>query len=138
MQAIAGAVRGDAGAREAVAELLDELAGAGWQNLVAALRGVLDGERDVDALADAHNLDRQDYLILTKVLATLTGGPPAPAAPSSPESAVDEAAFLVAIQRWLASPDGLAAFADIQARNLAEAEMLSALVERFQAAQSEG
>ncbi len=137
VQAIAGAVRGDAGAREAAAELLDGLAQAGGQNFVAALRRVLDGARDPDALADAHNLNSLTYLILTKALAALAGPPPAPApaAPSSPESAVDEAAMLAALQRWLASPDGLAAFADLQARNLPESEMLSALVERFLTAQ---
>jgi len=40
----------------------------GWGNVVAALRAILGGARDAEALADAHNLDRKDYLIVIQVL----------------------------------------------------------------------
>ena len=45
----------------------------GWGDLVAAMGRVREGARDADALAEEQELDRQDYLILTKVLAAVEG-----------------------------------------------------------------
>jgi hypothetical protein len=39
----------------------------GWNNLVASLRRILDGERSADALVDA--LDEEDTLIVGTILA---------------------------------------------------------------------
>ncbi len=61
---------------EARAELRSSLlkgfeANDSWRNLSKALVAVLDGERDAEALVEAHGLDATDYLVLTKVLETV-------------------------------------------------------------------
>ena len=60
-------------AKEAVAQLLELLDQTDYRNLSAALRRVLDGERNAEALAEAHNLDGEDYIILCKVLEVVRG-----------------------------------------------------------------
>ena len=80
------------------------------------------GERDAEALADAHNLHGTHYLILTKVLEALAGEASTP----------DAGAGMAELQRWLASPDGLAALEELQAQNLSDEELMQALLQRFQ------
>jgi tetratricopeptide (TPR) repeat protein len=74
IEVIKAAAQGVAQTQEAVQEFLQGLAQtADWRNLAAALQEVMAGERDADALADGHNLDRADYLILLKVLEAVKG-----------------------------------------------------------------
>ena len=72
VQALAAAAQPPAGSEPAGGwshGLLDQLAQtADWRNLAAALRRVLAGARDADALADELDLDRTDYLILRKAV----------------------------------------------------------------------
>ena len=76
VQAVAAAARGDAQARAAVAELLGQLARTDdLCNLAAALRRVLEGARDAEALAEELALDCIDYLILHKALEALEAPP---------------------------------------------------------------
>lgn len=74
VELLAAAAQGDAEAGEALGAQLDELAATpNWGALVAALRRVLAGERDGEALAV--DLDEVDGAILAQVLATLEAGP---------------------------------------------------------------
>jgi tetratricopeptide (TPR) repeat protein len=56
-------------ARPALDQALDQLATNGWTELVVALRGILDGRRDEDALCES--LDREDSLIVHTILHAL-------------------------------------------------------------------
>lgn len=69
-QRVAHAAKADDASRQQLREQLFASMAAtnSWRNLAAALDQVLDGARVAEALADAHDLDRLDYLILTKVL----------------------------------------------------------------------
>jgi tetratricopeptide (TPR) repeat protein len=68
--AVAAAAQGDAEATRQLAPFLDQMgATTDWGNLVAALRRVLAGERDPEALAEG--LDTTDRVILAATLAAL-------------------------------------------------------------------
>lgn len=74
IELLAAAAQGDAEADEALGAQLDELAAtADWGALVAALRRVLAGERDSEALAVG--LDEVDRAVLAEVLAKLEAEP---------------------------------------------------------------
>jgi tetratricopeptide (TPR) repeat protein len=60
------AVVGDPSRRPALDEILARMAQHGWMKLVGALRCILDGERDGDALCEP--LDREDSVIVGAVL----------------------------------------------------------------------
>ena len=52
---------------------LTNAADHGWDHVVGALRAILDGARDAEALVDAHDLDREDYLIVLRALEAVEG-----------------------------------------------------------------
>ncbi len=67
--AVVVAARGNQEARQQVEELCTKLAETkDWKNLSAAIRRILAGERDHDALADSLNLDREDALVVRRIL----------------------------------------------------------------------
>ena len=66
--AIAAAAQGDAQAREAVEAVLPQLEERGWK-IAAPTRRIWSGERDWHSLAE--DLDRQDALLILRVLETI-------------------------------------------------------------------
>ena len=66
LMAAAAAAAADPALRPALGEVLEGMSQHGWQHLVGALRRVVDGERDEDALCNG--LDRENSLIVGAVL----------------------------------------------------------------------
>ena len=56
----------DAEVREQLLPALDDMAQRGWTNLIAAIRQILDGERDETTLLDP--LDLEDSMIIQTIL----------------------------------------------------------------------
>ena len=120
----------------------------GWTAVVAALRDLLAGARDADALADKHNLDREDYLIVCKTLEALAGGAVHESATNArmggaaPEAAPDQEAqaraLMAALQAWVETPAGQSALRELQAQGLGEEALVMGLLQRFIAAQAGG
>ncbi len=74
IEAIAAAAQGDEQARAAVKASLPQIEEAGWR-IADATRRVWAGERDWQALAE--ELDREDGLLILRVLETIAGTEPA-------------------------------------------------------------
>jgi hypothetical protein len=107
--------------------------------VAAALRDVLAGARDADALADKHNLDGRSYLIVVKTLEALAGEEPAGVGTPEPPPTAGEAAQMEAaaraFQAWLNTPSGQAALREVQAQGLGGETAIMALLRRFMAEQ---
>ncbi|MEA3396625.1 MAG: hypothetical protein U9R05_04100, partial [Chloroflexota bacterium] len=54
---------------------LVQLSDNGWPTTIAALRAIVEGTRDPDALAEELELSRKSYLIVVKTLESLAGAP---------------------------------------------------------------
>lgn len=126
---------------------LQQFAEHGWTAVVAALRAILAGARDADALADAHNLDGEDYLIVCKTLEALAGGAPVaanahsrPAAPPevAPDQEAQARALMAALEAWVATPPGQSALRELQSQGVGEEALIMGLLQRFAAAQAGG
>jgi len=57
--------------REQLEPMLDEMAQHGWTNLIAAIRRVLNGERDAETICESLRLDLEDSMILLAALERL-------------------------------------------------------------------
>jgi tetratricopeptide (TPR) repeat protein len=93
LAALVAAVHGDQDAAAAVDKTLTRAAGSqDWADLAAALRRILDGDRDPDTLLTG--LDPIDTAILTRALDAVTGRltlqPPQPAETPNPDPATRE------------------------------------------------
>ena len=64
--AVVMAIGGDTAAQEQLSEMLQTRAQNGWTNLVAAIRRILDGDRDETTLFDS--LDPEDSMIIQTIL----------------------------------------------------------------------
>lgn len=73
IQTVAAVAQGNANAKSEVEKILPQLEAGGWQNLVAAIRRMLTGEKEVDSLCA--ELDREDAYIVRRILAVLSGEP---------------------------------------------------------------
>lgn len=124
---------------------LQRLDSTDYRFLAAALRDLLAGACDADALADQHNLDGEDYLIVLKTLEMAAGGavhesatnPRMGAAPAevSPDQEAQARALMAALQAWVETPAGQSALRELQAQGLGEEALVMGLLQRFAASQ---
>ena len=70
IQTVAAAVQGNTNAKSEVENILPQLEAGDWQNLVAAIRCMLAGEKDVDTLCA--ELDLEDAYIVRRIFAALS------------------------------------------------------------------
>src|SRR5205814_1607389 len=78
-----------------------------WRNVVAAIRKILDGERDLEALRG--ELDRTDFVIIHTILAQLSGTAPAAPNPATPQPSDASAAIARIRQQWAPIVDAIIA-----------------------------
>jgi hypothetical protein len=85
------ACKGNAEAKQQLEPELQDWEKHGWTAVVAAIRQILSGTRDLDALTDG--IDRTDALIVRRILEGIQGPPPQPSPyEGEGESARDEGA----------------------------------------------
>jgi len=139
--AVVACCEGEDAARDEVGMALSDLASRNeWRGLSDALRCVLEGERDRDALVAG--LDEVDTELLDLTLGTLAGDMAMRERLASlTQAALDKAekraqAVQEAFAAWLETPPGQAAMREVQAQGLEDEPALTALLERFASAQS--
>ena len=126
--AIAAAAQGDAQAREAVEAELPQLEEDGWK-IAAATRRIWSGERDWHSLVEG--LDRQDALLILRVLETIAQ-PAGESAPPAPEEVF--AALPAAIREALVQGDEAAFERALEALSPEEQQKVLAAIQYLQAA----
>lgn len=117
-------------------DFLKQLTQTDYRFLAAALRDLLAGARDADALADKHNLDNEDYLIVCKTLEAIHES-----ATNARREADEEAqarALMAALEAWVETPAGQSALRELQAQGAGEEALVMGLLQRFMAAQAGG
>ncbi len=152
VRAIIGGIQGDPAVLEALEQLYPQMLAGGlaWHAMPEAIRRLLAGERDLDALADELSIPAAQYLLLHKALEALAGGVQAvhesdtnarmDAAPPeiSPDQEAQARALMAALEAWLATPPGQSALRELQSQGLAEEALLMGLLQRFMAAHAGG
>jgi len=150
VQAIAGALQGDPSALAFLEGEYPKMQGAGgdWRVMPEAIRRLLAGARDLDALADELALGGQQYIILQAALEMAAGGAVhesganARMGGAAPEAAPDQEAqaraLMAALQAWVETPAGQSALRELQAQGLGEEALVMGLLQRFMAAQAGG
>jgi tetratricopeptide (TPR) repeat protein len=78
IQVVIAACEGSVEAAEQTNALLHQFE-AGWPTTVAAVRRILEGERDIEVLRQG--LSRKSYVVVHSILARLAGGAPSPPGP---------------------------------------------------------
>lgn len=144
VEAIASGLQGSPAALATLEQFYPQMLAAPeeWHTMPEAIRRLLAGASNLDALADEINLLRTQYLLLLKALEMVAGGAGAtPRRNVSPPPSADEArtrALAEALQAWLNSPAGQSALRELQAQGLDQKALTTALVQRFMAAQAGG
>jgi len=152
VQAIVDALQGDPSALAALEKMYPQMlaGGSDWHTTPEAIRRLLAGARDLDALADELDILGAQYLLLSKALEMAAGGAVhesgaadcatnARMGGAAPEVAPDQEAqaraLMAALQAWVETPAGQSALRELQAQGLGEEALVMGLLQRFAASQ---